>query len=136
MKITEKSNFIKKLIFSNFLILISCFFIIFFSTNLIRDFINKRQLNREVTKLEGQLASLTEKNKELKELSIYLASQDFIEAEARQKLNMKKPGEEIIIVSNQSTSTYEEKNSNENNEIILKKLNNIHKWWNYFFKHY
>lgn len=134
MKINTKKSLINKIIFSNFLLLICFLFIIFFSTNLIRDFINKKQINKEIKRLEKDIGQLTEKNQQLTNLLSYIESQDFIEEEARLKLNKKKAGEEIIIVPNETLSTMtildvNKKISKPNNNLG----NNLINWWHYFF---
>ena len=48
--------------------------------------------------LEQEIAKLENKNLELTELLGYLKSDDFVEQEAREKLNMRKSGERVMLV--------------------------------------
>lgn len=131
--IKKQKSLLKKIIFSNIILIICVFLIIFLSSNLIRDYLNKKQLNKEVTKLQEGIKNLIEKNNQLTNLIDYFKSSDYLEEEARMKLNKKKPGEEIIIIPdafNQrvtSTLITLTKDQNKNN------LNNFKKWWQYFF---
>jgi len=131
--IKKQKSLLKKIIFSNIILIICVFLIIFFSSNLIRNYLNKKQLNKEVTKLQLEIKNLIEKNNQLANLIDYLKSSDYLEEEARMKLNKKKPGEEIIIIpdtfNQRATSSLITltKDQNQNN------LNNFKKWWQYFF---
>ncbi len=134
MKLNPKKNLITKIIFSNLILLICLLLITFLSTNLIRDYINRRQLNKEVEKLKKEIQGLNQSNEQLKNLLGYLKTPDYLEEEARTKLNKKKPGEEIIIVpedlTNASSILLEKSSLQENN---LNK-SNLRRWWEYFFK--
>lgn len=55
-------------------------------------------LKQEITELEG-------KNSELRALIGYFGNSDYIEQEARSRLNLKKPGEGVIILVEEATST-------------------------------
>lgn len=48
--------------------------------------------------LEQEIAKLEKNNTELSELVQYLESSDFVEREAREKLNMQGPGEKVVLV--------------------------------------
>lgn len=136
MKFFKKNNLFKNLIYSNVILLVCLILIVFFSANLIRDFLNKRQLIREVEKLKNEISNLTANNDNLANLINYLKTNDYLEEEARTKLNKKKPGEEIIIIPGDqiNTNTTINKNTtpvNTQKQGVL--LNNINKWWTYFF---
>jgi len=134
MKSKRKKSIFTKIVVSNFILLVSIFLIIFFSSNLIRDFINKRGLIQEVNRLKDEIDTMTQRNSELGQLIGYLESDDYLEEEARLKLNKKKPDEKIIIVKpiqeNQSTTTL----INNDQQISKENDNNLLKWINYFFK--
>lgn len=135
MKTKSNKNIFKKIIFSNILLFICLFLIVFFSSNLIRDYLNKKQLNKEIDKLQQKINDLTDKNDQLTNLIGYLKSPEYLEEEARIKLNKKKPGEEVIIVPNniELDDTPTVLKINDNKMINNKLNNNLKKWWQYFF---
>ena len=58
----------------------------------------------------------------------YVTSDSFVEEKARIELNMKKPGEKVIVIKGENTEESLEKN----NPVEKPLLNNPIKWWYYF----
>lgn len=119
---------------SKILLFASLFILIFFSVNLVREIINRHDLQQEIDKLQGQINSLESSNKELIGLIEYFKTMDFVEKEARTKLNLRKPGEQIIIVPEEGAKS----------QILPEQLITLPSsqiksqpspinWWNYFF---
>ncbi|KKQ27413.1 MAG: hypothetical protein US42_C0009G0003 [Candidatus Magasanikbacteria bacterium GW2011_GWC2_37_14] len=87
------------------------------------------RLRNEIKSLQEQAKQLEKKRFESVEFLKYVSSPSFVEETARTELNMKKPGENVLIVTDTApqktitSSTTEEK-------VIL--LNNPIKWWYYF----
>jgi cell division protein FtsB len=82
----------------------------------------------EIRELEEKINDLKNENEELTQIKETFNSQEFLEDEARRKLNMVKEGESVIIVA-------------ENNEPIInesenrtEKKSNIKLWLKYFFE--
>jgi hypothetical protein len=66
----------------------------------------------------------------------YLESKDYQEKEARDKLNMQNPRENMVIVEPGLAPTKEPSDtSGENGKKLFVKTTNVQKWWNYFFKY-
>ena len=130
----------KRFISSKILLLLSVAILIFFSVNLVKEIVNRRDLKKEISALEGEINSLEGKNQELDGLISYFSSLDFIEKEARTKLNLRKPGEQIIIVPETETAQQkaEEQSAATDNFLAQedKGLANPQKWWDYFFRIY
>src|SRR3989338_5352459 len=120
---------------SKVLFFVSLFILIFFSVNLTKEVINRKDLQQDVDKLEAEINGLESRNKELSDLIGYFKSLDFVEEEARTKLNLRKPGENIIIVPEEAGVIA---GTNQDYSTILEAeveiLSNAQKWWNYFFK--
>lgn len=53
---------------------------------------------KSVESLEQEIAELEDKSLELSAMIKYLRSDEFVEREAREKLNLQKPGEKVVIV--------------------------------------
>jgi len=80
-----------------FLFLVLIFFI-WVAISVVKVSYKKYLLHQEVQKLQEQLANIQNQNARLAEYLQYLQSDSFAEKEAKDKLNMKKEGEEVIVV--------------------------------------
>ncbi|MFZ5559219.1 MAG: FtsB family cell division protein [Patescibacteria group bacterium] len=87
------------------------------------------KINQEIRGLQKKIDELKESNKELTELEKYLQSPEFLEKEARLKLNLIKDGEKLVIIKRSE----EESNLKESKPEENKNIPNILKWWEYFF---
>jgi len=88
------------------------------------------KINQEIKSLQRKIDELRKSSEELSELEKYLQSDEFLEKEARLKLNLIKDGEKLVIIkrSEEETSSGEQKP-----EVEIKNIPNILKWWEYFF---
>jgi cell division protein FtsB len=87
----------------------------------------QREEAQNVKSLEGQIAKMEKDNLDLGALVKYLRSNDFVEKEAREKLNMQMPGEQVVVMSEKKVngaSTIGESQENKENWEL---------WWEYFF---
>lgn len=83
----------------------------------------------EQVKLTGQrVLELEEEKKRLLEKKEYYQSEEFIEEEARNKLNMAKPGETIVILPPNVGELV-----GRSQKETFTPLPNWKKWWNLFF---
>ena len=59
----------------------------------------EQQTNKDrVDALRQEVADLSGKNTELAQMIKYFQSEEYVEREAREKLNLQKPGEKVVIV--------------------------------------
>lgn len=90
----------------------------------------QNELGGEITNLQTEINRLKEKNSDLNQVISYLESDDFVEKEARKKLNYKKEGEEMVIIKNEEAL----RSSNQINDIHNnEKYSKPQKWLRYFF---
>ena len=87
------------------------------------------KINQEIKNLQKKIEELSKANTELSEMEKYLQSDEFLEKEARLKLNLIREGEKLIIIKKSEEPRLEEVKSEE----VNKKIPNIRKWWEYFF---
>jgi cell division protein FtsB len=127
----------RKILSSKILLIISLLLLVFFSVNLMKEIINRQDLKREIGSLQGEIDTLEQKNREMTDLLQYFNTTDFVEKEARTKLNLRKPGEKIIIVPGQSNSSSTNNSLSAANNVMVDNndygVPNPEKWWNYFF---
>jgi len=114
----------KSKLISFFLFLLGFYLIISLSRNILT-LVKKGE---EIKKQNLKVSELKEKNKELKTRLEYVSSEEFIEKEAREKLGMAKPGEEILVLPENVLEKNKTKDK-ENEE----ELPNFKKWWRLFF---
>ncbi len=92
------------------------------------------QVNQEIQNLEVEVAELEGKNQELSELLTYLDSDDYKESEAREKLFLKQPGENVVAtLPGQGAG---DANSDQGSNIVYtdEEIKTIpDTWWDYFF---
>ena len=88
-------------------------------------------INQRDESLQEQIASLERRNEDLQTLVDLLQTSSFQEREARQRLNLQRPGETAVIVPEQSSGRVgvpairtEEQAAPQPNPV---------KWWRYFF---
>ena len=108
--------------------------LIFFSVNLVREIINRQDLQKEIDKLQADIDNIESRNDELGNLMEYFKSIDFVEEVARTKLNLRKPGENIIIVPEEGDNTETDNQLSAFIKTDIKTLSNPQRWWSYFFK--
>jgi cell division protein FtsB len=89
-------------------------------------YMQKRQVDIEIARLTEQSDSLSKDNGQLSELIKYLDTPEYKEREAREKLNLKKPGEEVVVLP-------EGANNGEVASAQAETRSNPEKWFNYFF---
>jgi len=131
-------NKIKKILYSRWFIFLSLLAFIWLGLVLTKTVYKKYQLNQEIESLKVEIAKMDKKEQELTKLIDYLGSQDYLEKEAREKLNLKKEGESVLMVSETELAKELSDSSNQesvvSNEEKIARENNLIKWWKFFFK--
>ncbi len=119
------------------LVLISGFFILaaaaFF---LAKEFYKNRQIQNEITKLEQEAAKINRENLEIQDKIAYLQSRDYQEREAKDKLNLQNPGENVVVIKPGVAKEQGAVAENENlPQPLPPNIPNPRKWWKYFFEY-
>ena len=83
--------------------------IFFFSVNLTKEIVNRHQIDRKIRQYEEQTAKLEKENKEISVLIDAWQNGRQLEKEARLKLGLKKPGENVVLISRNNGQAGEEK---------------------------
>ena len=96
--------------------------------SLTKDISRLLQAAGRVKLVEEKAQKLKEEQQKLLEKRAYFQSEEFIEEEARNKLNMVKPGETVVILPPNLAQALgrEEK-------LAVPEIPNWRKWWNLFF---
>lgn len=132
-----------RIIFSRqfLLTLVLIFLLAIFAVPLTKNWRQKRSIDKEVSDLQTQIAGLENKNSSLKKVLDYMQSDQFVEKEARTKLNYKKPGEEVAVIEGRDGTTASVSPLDSVFDLPAepkvpgspKLLGNFSKWIDYFF---
>ena len=127
---TIKPNSYFTSLFSNqrFLAIIGLVFLVLIIFPLAKTYSQKRVVEKEISDVKKQISDFETANQDLKEMIAYLNSDQSLEEEARLNLNLKKNGEQVVVIndgnSNASTSSF---------IVPSKNKSNLAKWRDYFF---
>lgn len=124
---------IKKFTSSKFFIILLILILIGVITALGKEGYRKYQLDREMASLKEEISSLKKENEEVSELLNYFESDEFLEKQARLKLNLLKQGEKLIIIRPEKKDTLSSVSVEENK--TKKDFSNIKKWLDYLFNY-
>ena len=125
-KVSKEKNYFHRLYNSNLTIFLLFITLIFSFIKVSEEIILRYNINKEIKNLEEQFYKLNNEKENINNLIAYLKTDDYIEEQARLKLNLSKPGEKQINLSNGN-----------NMDLKIKEIDNIsnyNNWFNYFFK--
>ena len=129
IKKKKESGLANKVFSFKMFVLASVLIVIFLGTNLGKEFYRKYQIQKEIDSLKEDINSLEGNNYKLSQLIDYCETKEYKEAQARERFNLGKEGENLVIM-------IEPDNSDDKIEKKVddgKELPNYRKWWNYFF---
>jgi cell division protein FtsB len=98
-----------------------------------------RALQQEIAALDARATELRQENLELTDLREKLAGSNAMEREARLKLNLQKPGEEVVVirgepaVATRSVVASPDGTDAASAEEAPTSLGNARRWWDFFF---
>ncbi|KKS40303.1 MAG: Cell division protein FtsL [Candidatus Kuenenbacteria bacterium GW2011_GWA2_42_15] len=94
----DSTSLFKKISRSKIFFLAIIVLVVFLEISVFGEKQSQKKVANNMNALEQEIAKLENKNLELTELLGYLKSDDFVEQEAREKLNMRKSGERVMLV--------------------------------------
>lgn len=128
-ELPRSNNFIYRLFSSQRFLAILCLgFLILILFPLAKTYTQKKILEKEINEVEQEIAAFEKDNQELREMIGYLQSEQFLEEQARLNLNLKKPGEQVVVINDLKPVLAF--NSDDEKE---EDSGNFNKWWRYFF---
>ncbi len=114
--------------------------LVFIVLAILKETYQKKQIQKNINDLQADADRIQGDNLHLADKLKYFEGKDSQEKEMRDKLNLQKPGEKMVVI----VPGVAEKNINTDVNIIEKnkqqqqitiKISNLQKWWNYFFKY-
>jgi len=88
------------------------------------------KIKQEIDDLKSQIQSMEKDNYELSQLIDYYQTDQYKEAEARKRLNLKADGEKVVMIDEKASGVEDVPA-----DIAAQQANvsNSLRWWNYFF---
>lgn len=105
------------------------------STRAFREAYRSRMIQKEVDDLKAQAQHIQSENDALRQRIAYFQTPEFQEKVAKEKLNLQKPEENVVVVKPGLILTENEENKAEEKVEIATQIPNQIKWWNFFFKY-
>ena len=120
----------RKSFFSKILLLFLLIILVGFGYFFLQELQKRRNVESQISEISKQIAGLEKNNDELTDLIEYLRSPSFQEKEIRGRLNLQRPGEHAVALSDEGGA---QKASGPASEEKMKKQDNWKLWWDYFF---
>lgn len=124
---------------SKFFVIGVVIFFISFAFITVKEMTNKNQLEKEIAQLNNEIETLKLKKQSFLDLIDTYQDEFYVESEARKKMNLKKPGEKVVVVnldeyhSLDDDSVFNNQYTDEEKNNNVEKVSNFVLWWNYFF---
>lgn len=133
---------LKRILISKPVIILEVLVLGYFAFNLGQEMYKRHDISLDIKRLENEIGKLEKDKSDLNSLLSYVQTDAFVEQEAREKLNLAKAGESLVLVP-ESDSAGESKASGEppvpeaysQSQTPVVKKSNLAKWWQYFFEH-
>jgi cell division protein FtsB len=90
--------------------------------------LQKRTVDNEIALLEAKADEIHKSNQEMSELIKYFNTPEYAERQAREKLNLKKEGEHVLVLPKDGADEGSVAAASVDNQP------NSQKWFNYFFE--
>lgn len=137
---TSPKSFIKRLFSSKIFLFFIGLALIWLGVSLGQESYRKYQLTKEINALKSEIEKIESNNEQLASLIEFFQQESYLEKEARLKLNLKQPGEKVVIVPQAEQEIVEETENQETAKQSLskepaekRKESNLWQWWEYFF---
>jgi len=126
---SQSNNYFYRLVTSQrFLAIVGLSFLVLILFPLAKTYSQRKLVEQEINEVKKEISDFESKNQELKEMINYLQSDQSLEEQARLNLNLKKPGETVVIINEKKIAAGTVSASDETNDS-----SNLKKWWYYFF---
>lgn len=107
------------------------FVLCYISYRLYHEIYRQNEIDQEIQALQDEINKLEQDNNNLQDLISYFQTDEFKEKEAKDKLNLVKKGEKVILIKEREVKRDKEVEK-EKPEILVNRPNYYY-WWHYFF---
>ncbi len=112
--------------------------LVFMIFSIIKETHKKNQIKKEILALQEEAQRINKDNAQIKEKIAYLESPEYQIKEAKDKLGLQNPEENVIVVKPNVGKEAEADSYDTNIQEKIPETENVPnhiKWWNYFFKY-
>lgn len=134
-----QGTLIHRILGYRYLFAVNLVLVLFLAIAFGREYIRNHEIQSDIDSLQQQAQELAARNLQMTELKTAFQTESFIEREARLKLGLKRPGEELVIVQNGQGVGVDESRPQDPLAILQEErlegdtIANPSKWWYYFF---
>src|SRR5680860_1624449 len=111
-----------------FLAFMGLVLLVLISFPVLKTYSQKRLIEEEMTQMKDNIAHYEMETEKLQEMIEYLGSEASLEKQARMNLNLKKPGETVVVIERDDMQN--DKMEGDSQEV---EVSNLKKWKDYFF---
>lgn len=131
---TNHENTFHRALHSRSLLVVEVILLVLVGVALGKEVVIRYSIQREISQLQKQYQDLQGSNVEIGSVISYLESDTYAEEQARSKLGLKKEGESVILLP-QDTQIAEQSSSQSATESATQDAqSNTTRWWDYFFR--
>ena len=123
-----------RLLRSKLLLSVELLFLVLIGVALGKELVQKYTIEREINQLKEEYANLEKQKVDLEQLVTYFQTDSFQEEEARTKLGLIKPGENVIILPQQNSEDRTASSLTTDESVSLSQSSNPQRWWSFFFR--
>ena len=127
--VKKEKAFFRRFFGSRLFLVVALLVVIFIAFGYARAYYQNYRVRQEITSLQEQVRGLEHKKLESMEILKYVTSDQYVEEKARSELNLKKPGEKVVVFSNLVETTSD---TSQISPVDKDPLSNPIKWWYYF----
>ncbi len=124
----QEHTLVRRFFASRMFLIIAFVIAVLFALGYARAYYQDYKIKQEIRVLQQEVKGLEKKKLESMEILKYVTSQEFVEEKARTELNMKLPGEQVMIID----GLVENDKKQQNRPVENNDLSNQAKWWYYF----
>lgn len=108
---------------------------VFISSSAVKQAYRSRKIEKEVENLKSEAAKIQNENNLLSQKIAYLQTPEFQEKIAKEKLNLQKPDESVVVVKQRIGQEPQVSDVQDQMVAVEQDISNYKKWWNIFFKY-
>lgn len=101
------------------------------------EYSRKKEVQAEIDALQKEAQKISKENSDFQERISYFGSQEYREREAKDKLNLQSPGENVVVIKPSQTKDIltQKEEAKPRESPVADTRTNLRKWWDYFFKY-
>jgi len=137
-----QKNFLRRVLELRLFLVVNLLILLFLTLSFGREFFRDYQIQHEIQALQDKAEELETRNLEVTQLNAGFETEMFLEEEARLRLGLVDPGEQVVVIldeQNDQGSMINDQASEElktqNSQLTTVAVSNPKRWYHYFFNH-